>query len=79
MSFFQTSKNLKLENEVGDLQKAHENDKRSSILSITDKGKTIIEDLFPRHAKNFEGYFDVLSDDEVDTLFSLLRKLNKAQ
>ena len=23
MSFFQTSKNLKLENEVGDLQKAH--------------------------------------------------------
>ncbi len=70
-------KNLKRDGWISSV--LHENDKRSSILSITDKGKTIIEDLFPRHAKNFEGYFDVLSDDEVDTLFSLLRKLNKAQ
>ncbi len=54
-------------------------DKRSSILSITQKGKDIIEQLFPEHAKNFENYFEVLSDNEMGTLFDLLRKLQKSQ
>ena len=53
-------------------------DKRASILSITDKGKDLIEKLFPIHAKNFEGYFDALSDEETNTLFTLLRKLHKS-
>ena len=70
-------KNLKRDGWIDSI--THEKDKRSSILCITQKGKEIIENLFPCHAKNFEEYFDVLSDDEVDTLFSLLRKLNKAQ
>ena len=54
-------------------------DKRASILSITQKGKDIIEKLFPTHAKNFENYFEVLDEEETDTLFTLLRKLHKAQ
>lgn len=54
-------------------------DKRSSILSITQKGKDIIEQLFPDHAKNFESYFEVLNDDEMEILFNLLRKLHKSQ
>ena len=54
-------------------------DKRASILSITQKGKDIIEKLFPVHAKNFENYFKALDDDELDTLFKLLRKLYKSQ
>lgn len=58
---------------------ADSNDKRASILSITQKGKDIIEKLFPDHAKNFEEYFEVLDDEETQTLFTLLRKLNKAQ
>ncbi|MDD2357870.1 MAG: MarR family transcriptional regulator [Thiovulaceae bacterium] len=70
-------KNLKRDGWISSV--ADEKDKRTFILSITQKGKDIIESLFPNHAKNFEEYFDVLSDDEVDTLFSLLRKLNKAQ
>ena len=70
-------KNLKRDGWISSV--LHVNDKRSSILSLTQKGKEIIENLFPRHAENFEEYFEVLSDDEVDTLFSLLRKLNKAQ
>ena len=57
----------------------HSEDKRTSILSITPKGKDVIEKLFPDHAKNLESYFEVLSDDEMDTLFNLLRKLQKAQ
>lgn len=54
-------------------------DKRSSIISITQKGKDIIEVLFPGHAKNFESYFEVLNEDEMETLFNLLRKLQKSQ
>jgi len=54
-------------------------DKRSSILSITQKGKDTMEQLFPDHAKNLESYFEVLNDDEMETLFTLLRKLHKAQ
>ncbi len=54
-------------------------DKRASILSITLKGKDIIEKLFPGHAKNFENYFEVLDEGELDTLFTLLRKLHKSQ
>jgi MarR family 2-MHQ and catechol resistance regulon transcriptional repressor len=54
-------------------------DKRSSILSITQKGKDIIEQLFPNHAKNLKSYFEALDEDEMQTLFSLLRKLQKSQ
>ena len=54
-------------------------DKRSSILSITQKGKDIIEKLFPNHAKNFEGYFGAFNEEEINTLFMLLRKLHKSQ
>lgn len=53
-------------------------DKRASILSLTDKGKELIEKVFPAHAKNFEGYFEALSDEETNTLFTLLRKLHKS-
>ena len=54
-------------------------DKRASILSITQKGKDIIEELFPNHAKNFEEYFKVLDEQELDSLFTILRKLQKSQ
>ncbi|MBN2815163.1 MAG: MarR family transcriptional regulator [Campylobacterales bacterium] len=54
-------------------------DKRSSILSITQSGKEIIEKLFPTHATNFAEYFSALDDEEVETLFKLLRKLHKSQ
>jgi MarR family 2-MHQ and catechol resistance regulon transcriptional repressor len=54
-------------------------DKRASILSITKKGKDVIEALFPSHAKNFEEYFKEFSEDELDELFKLLRKLYKTK
>ncbi len=54
-------------------------DKRASVLSISDKGKDLIEELFPTHAKNFEEYFHKLNEEETDTLFTLLRKLHKSQ
>ncbi len=54
-------------------------DKRAFMLSITKKGKDIIENMFDQHASNLEQNFEVMNDAELDTIFSLLRKLQKAQ
>lgn len=69
-------RNLKRDGYVTSLPDS--SDKRASILSITDKGKELIEKVFPIHAKNFEGYFEALNDEETNTLFTLLRKLHKS-
>lgn len=53
------------------------NDKRANILSITKKGKDKMQDIFPKHAQNIHDYMDVLDDEELDTLYSLLKKVYK--
>lgn len=53
-------------------------DKRANILSITKKGKKKMNALFPQHAENIHNYMDVLDDEELDTLYTLLRKVYKA-
>ena len=53
------------------------NDSRASILSITKKGKDIIEEVFPNHAKNLNKALEVLSDEELNTLYDLLNKVYK--
>lgn len=70
-------KNLKRDGLIVSLQ--DENDKRASILTITQKGQAIIEKVFPQHAKNFEAYFNVLNNEELETLYTLLNKLQKSQ
>ena len=54
------------------------NDSRASILSITQKGREIIEEVFPTHASNLTKVMEVLSDDELNTLYELLNKVYKA-
>ncbi|RXJ68031.1 MarR family transcriptional regulator [Halarcobacter ebronensis] len=54
------------------------NDKRASILSITEKGKEKMKSLFPQHAQNILSYMGVLDEDELDTLYNLLRKIYKS-
>ena len=49
-------------------------DKRSCIISITDKGKDIIESVLPNHINNIKNIFDVLSDEEKVTLKNILKK-----
>lgn len=53
-------------------------DKRASILSITQKGKDKMKALFPKHANNIHEYMDILDDKELDTLYTLLKKVYKA-
>lgn len=50
-------------------------DKRSSLISITDKGKIKIEEIFPRHLKDLNECFQGLSKEEKDLVISLLRKI----
>lgn len=53
-------------------------DKRASILTITKKGIEVIEKVFPNHAKNLNNSLEILSDEELDTLYELLNKVYKA-
>ena len=54
------------------------NDNRASILSITQKGTEIIEHVFPTHANNLHKSLEILSDEELETLYDLLNKVYKA-
>jgi len=68
-------KNLKRDGWINSIP--NPDDKRASILTITDKGLEIIEKVFPNHAKNLHQSFEVLSDEELDTLYTLLDKVYK--
>ncbi|ABV66421.1 transcriptional regulator, MarR family [Aliarcobacter butzleri RM4018] len=69
-------KNLKRDNWITSVK--DQNDNRASILSITQKGKEIIEEVFPNHAKNLTKAMEVLNDEELNTLYDLLNKVYKA-
>ncbi|MDY0193962.1 MAG: MarR family transcriptional regulator [Aliarcobacter butzleri] len=69
-------KNLKRDNWITSVKDP--NDNRASILSITQKGKEIIEEVFPNHAKNLTKAIEVLNDEELNTLYDLLNKVYKA-
>jgi MarR family 2-MHQ and catechol resistance regulon transcriptional repressor len=56
-----------------------DNDKRSTLLSISPRGTEVIENIFPTHAKNLTSDFKILDDNELETLYTLTRKLQKAQ
>ena len=49
-------------------------DKRSCIISLTTKGKDVIESIFPSHIENIKNIFSVLTDEEKNTLKTILKK-----
>lgn len=53
-------------------------DRRSVTVGLTDAGRALIEDLFPRHAADIARAFSGLSRAELDRLATLLRKLGLA-
>ncbi len=69
-------KNLKRDGWIN--SKKDPNDNRASILSITQKGTEIIEHVFPTHANNLHKSLEILSDEELETLYDLLNKVYKA-
>lgn len=49
-------------------------DKRAVIISITKKGKEIIEGILPKHIENINRIFNILSDEEKIILKNILKK-----
>lgn len=56
-------------------RKTDENDKRISILSLTDEGRAVIEKIIPENETMIYDYMKDLSEEETSTLLSLLKKL----
>jgi DNA-binding MarR family transcriptional regulator len=51
------------------------NDKRARLIALTDRGKTLMETVFPRHVKHMSEVFSVFDDEEKRQLIYLMRKL----
>lgn len=51
-------------------------DRRVNLISITDKGRKLVSDIFPNHLENINEIFSVLTEDEKKNLISLLKKLS---
>lgn len=49
-------------------------DKRSMLISITDKGKKIMDDIFPSHVDNINNIFSILTTEEKLELKKILKK-----
>lgn len=56
-------------------RKTDENDKRVSILSLTDEGRDVIGKVIPENETMIYDYMKDLSGGEIETLLSLLKKL----
>lgn len=51
-------------------------DKRINFISITKKGKDIIDEIFPKHIENINEIFSSLTIEEKQSLIGLLKKLS---
>lgn len=50
-------------------------DRRVTFAQITQKGKKLIEQVFPSHQNEIERIMSVLSDEEKDTAIDLLKRI----
>lgn len=50
-------------------------DRRASLISISEKGIKLIEGIFPRHVENISNIFEILDTEEKKILINLLKKL----
>ena len=53
---------------------AHPGDKRATVIAITAEGKRLFEQIFPEHLKDLEICFTALTEEEKNTLITLLKK-----
>lgn len=67
-------RNLELEGLVNRFQDPE--DKRVFRIQITDQGKTILSDLFPRHLVELSKQLEVLEKEEKLELVRLMKKMN---
>ncbi|KGR87807.1 MarR family transcriptional regulator [Ureibacillus massiliensis 4400831 = CIP 108448 = CCUG 49529] len=65
----------KLEEKGFVVRRACPSDRRVTYAAITDEGKRIMDQIFPRHIEVIEEIFNVITDDEVNILIDLLKKV----
>lgn len=51
-------------------------DRRVNLISITEQGRKLISDIFPKHIENVNEIFSVLTSEEKKNLISILKKLS---
>lgn len=51
-------------------------DRRVSLISITEKGRNLISEIFPKHLENVNEIFEVLTSEEKKNFINLLKKLS---
>lgn len=56
-------------------RKKDPNDRRAVLIHLTPKGKSFIEDFFPKHLEKIKDEFSVFSEEEKEKLASLCKKL----
>lgn len=52
------------------------NDKRVNLIRITEKGRDLISEIFPKHLENINEIFSSLTAEEKKNLIGLLKKLS---
>ncbi len=65
----------KLEKKEYVVRKACPTDRRVIFASITEKGRAFMEDVFPKHTEVIEDIFGDLSEEQVEELIILLKKI----
>lgn len=53
-----------------------ENDRRATIVKLTDEGRKKAEEAAEKREKEAEDYFSVLTDEEIEQLAAILDKLD---
>ncbi len=66
----------KLEEKGCVVRERNEKDKRVTNASLTDKGRSMMDEIFPDHASTLESTFSVLTDEEITVLQTTLKKLS---
>ena len=56
------------------LRRRKEGDRRSYMVELTEKGKALIAELFPAHARRISQVMSVLGREELEQLGTILRK-----
>lgn len=58
-------------------KRPHEEDGRRQVLSLTVKGRKLIEEVFPKNQKCIEDCFSVWTEKEKEMLHAAMKKLRK--
>ena len=54
----------------------NQQDKRIINASLTQQGRRIMDEIFPKHAETIQSTFSILTDEELQTLQNTLKKLS---